>query len=88
MLKKEKKTTIIKKVGKHDKDTGSSEVQIGLLTESILQLTNHLKKNRKDNHSRQGLLKMVADRRAHMKYLEKKNKKGFDEVIKKLNLKK
>jgi len=88
MLKKEKKATLIKKAQKHNTDTGSSEVQIALLTEKITKLTEHLKDNRKDFHSRQGLLQMVADRRSHMKYLEKKNKKGFDELAKKLNLKK
>lgn len=88
MIKKEKKATIIKKAQKHEKDTGSSEVQIALLTEKISKLTDHLKENRKDFHSRHGLLQMVADRRSHMKYFEKKNKKAFDEFAKKLNLKK
>jgi len=88
MLKKEKKATLIKKVQKHDKDTGSSEVQIAILTEQINKLTEHLKKNRKDFHSRQGLLQMVADRRSHIKYLEKNNKKSLDEISKKLNLRK
>jgi len=76
MIKKEKKTKLIKKSQKHETDTGSSEVQIVLLTEKINKLTDHLKKNRKDFHSRQGLLQMVADRRSHVKYLEKKNKKA------------
>lgn len=75
MLKKVKKAAIIKKAKKHDTDTGSSEVQVALLTEKINKLAEHLKENRKDFHSRQGLLQMVADRRSHMKYLEKKNKK-------------
>ena len=87
MLKKIKKEAIIKKVQKHEKDTGSSAVQVGLLTEQISQLTKHLKKNKKDFHSRRGLLQMVADRRSHLKYLEKKDKKGYDSIIKKLELK-
>ena len=87
MLKKEKKQDIIKKVQKHDKDTGSARVQVGLLTENINQLTKHLKKNKKDNHSRRGLLQMVADRRSHLKYLLKNDKKSYDELTKKLELK-
>ena len=88
MIKKEKKAALIKKAQKHETDTGSSEVQIAILTEQINKLTDHLKKNRKDFHSRQGLLQMVADRRSHMKYLEKNNKKSLDELVKKLNLRK
>ncbi|HBM45535.1 MAG: 30S ribosomal protein S15 [Parcubacteria group bacterium GW2011_GWF2_38_76] len=88
MLKKEKKATIIKKARKHETDTGSSEVQIALLTENINKLTGHLKSNKKDFHSRRGLLQMVADRRSHMKYLEKNNKEGFDDLVEKLNLRK
>lgn len=87
MLKKIKKEAIIKKVQKHEKDTGSSAVQVGLLTEQISQLTKHLKKNKKDFHSRRGLLQMVADRRSHLKYLEKKDKKSYDSIVKKLELK-
>ncbi len=87
MLKKTKKEAVIKKVQKHETDTGSSAVQVALLTEQITQLTKHLKKNKKDFHSRRGLLQMVADRRSHLKYLEKKDKKGYDSIIKKLELK-
>lgn len=72
MISKKKKETIIKDVAKHDKDTGSSEVQVALLTERIEELANHLKKNPKDYHSRRGLLKMVADRRTHQNFLKKK----------------
>ena len=88
MLKKEKKATIIKKARKHETDTGSSEVQIALLTENITKLTGHLKDNKKDFHSRRGLLQMVADRRSHMKYLEKKDKESFDALVEKLHLRK
>lgn len=77
----------MKKVQKHEKDTGSSAVQVALLTEQIAQLTKHLKKNKKDFHSRRGLLQMVADRRSHLKYLEKKDKKSYDSLVKKLELK-
>lgn len=69
MLKTKKKMTIIKKVQVHDKDTGSSEVQVGLLTERINELTKHLKKNKKDESSRRGLLRLVSKRRLHEKYL-------------------
>lgn len=88
MLKKDNKAKIIKKARKHETDTGSSEVQIALLTENISKLTGHLKANKKDFHSRRGLLQMVADRRTHMKYLEKKDKKSFDALVEKLNLRK
>ncbi len=87
MIKKEKKQDIIKKLQKHESDTGSAKIQVGLLTEQINQLAKHLKKNKKDNHSRRGLLQMVADRRSHLKYLQKKDKKGYDEVVKKIELK-
>ncbi|HEY0220904.1 MAG TPA: 30S ribosomal protein S15 [Candidatus Paceibacterota bacterium] len=88
MITKTKKTKIIKDVQTHDKDTGSPEVQIAVLTKRIDELASHLKKNAKDNHSRRGLLQMVADRKAHMKYLEKKNPKRYNSLIKKLGLKK
>lgn len=78
MLTTKKKQAIIKKSKKSDKDTGSSEVQVALLSEKIDALAKHLKKNHKDNHSRRGLLQMVADRRSHMKYIEKKKKKEED----------
>jgi small subunit ribosomal protein S15 len=83
MLKTKKKATIIKKHQKHDKDTGSSVVQIALLSEKIDELANHLKKHKKDNHSRRGLIKMVSDRRTHLKYLEKSDKKAFEKISKK-----
>lgn len=73
MLKTKKKQTIIKKHQLHPKDTGSKVVQIGILSETIDKLADHLKKHKKDNHSRRGLIKMVADRRTHLKALEKKD---------------
>jgi small subunit ribosomal protein S15 len=69
MLKTKKKLTVIKKTQVHDKDTGSSDVQVGLLTERINELTKHLKKNKKDESSRRGLLRLVSKRRLHEKYL-------------------
>ena len=72
----------------HEKDTGSPEVQIALLSKRIEELASHLKKHLKDKHSRRGLLQMVADRRTHLKYLESKSKQRYNAVVKKLNLKK
>jgi len=86
MLTKTKKTKIIKEVAVHDTDTGSTDVQIAILTKKIAELALHLKKNPKDNHSRRGLLGMVADRRTHLKYLEKKNPKRYATLVKKLGL--
>lgn len=88
MLTKIKKTKIIKDTQIHEADTGSPEVQIAILTKRIDELASHLKKNAKDNHSRRGLLQMVADRKVHMKYLEKKNPKRYSTLVKKLGLKK
>ena len=73
MLTTKKKQTIIKKHQTHAKDTGSKKVQVAMLTEKIDLLATHLKKHKKDNHSRRGLIKMVADRRGHLKVLEKTN---------------
>ena len=86
MLTKTKKAKVIKEVAVHDKDTGSTDVQVAILSKRIDELASHLKKNPKDNHSRRGLLGMVADRRTHLKYLEKNNPKRYAAVIKKLGL--
>lgn len=72
MITKKKKEAVIKKAKIHDTDTGSSKVQVALLSEKINELANHLKTHAKDHSSRRGLLKMVAARRTHVKYLEKK----------------
>lgn len=88
MLTKQKKAKTIKESGVHEKDTGSPEVQISLLTKRIDELQGHLKKHLKDIHSRRGLLQMVADRRSHLKYLEHKSKKRYQAILKKLDLKK
>jgi small subunit ribosomal protein S15 len=86
MLNTKKKQTIIKKTQIHDKDTGSPEVQVAVLSAQIDALAKHLKKNKKDNHSRRGLIKMVADRRTHLKYLERKDKVRHAELVKKIDL--
>lgn len=87
MLTAKKKLNIIKKHRVNDKDTGSPDVQIAILTKKISELANHLKKNRKDNHSRRGLLQMVADRHSHIKYLKKKDGKRYKSLAKELGLK-
>jgi small subunit ribosomal protein S15 len=78
----------MKPVAKHETDTGSAAVQVALLTKQIGELTVHLKKNNKDKHSRRGLLQMVANRRSHLKYLERTDKKEYNKVLKTLGLKK
>ena len=88
MLSKAKKQKTIKEARVHDADTGSPEVQISILTTRIEELAAHLKKNAKDNHSRRGLLAMVAGRQAHMKFLEKRHPKRALALQKKLGLRK
>ncbi len=88
MLTTKQKVKIIKNVAIHDKDTGSPEVQISILSKRIDELASHLKKHKKDNHSRRGLLAMVADRQAHLVYLKKRHPKRYSGIIKKLDLKK
>jgi len=87
MIDKKKKAQIIKKFATHENDTGSSEVQIALLTEEIKSLTEHLKIHKKDFSSRRGLLRKVAERRRLIKYLEKENPVSFEELVKRLKLK-
>ena len=88
MLTTKKKAAIIKDVARHDTDTGSADVQVALLSKQIDELAKHLKKNPKDFHSRRGLLQMVADRRAHLHYLETHDKRKYNALVKKLGLKK
>jgi small subunit ribosomal protein S15 len=88
MLTQEEKNKIITKYKLHDVDTGSPEVQVALLTEEIKQLLSHLKKHQKDFHSKRGLLKMVSKRRALLNYLKKESIKRYNDVIKKVGLKK
>lgn len=86
MLATKKKQNVIKKNQIHEKDTGSSAVQVAILSAQIDELAKHLKKHKKDNNSRRGLIKMVADRRTHLKYLERKDKTQYNAVMKKMNL--
>lgn len=88
MLSKTKKLKTIKEVAVHEKDTGSPEVQVAILTKRIGELTSHLKKHQKDKHSRRGLLSMVANRQTHLKYLQKKSSRRYNALVKKLELKK
>ena len=88
MLTPEEKTILIKKYKIHDTDTGSSEVQIALLTEEIKKLILHLKKHSKDFHSKRGLLKMVSKRRRFLSYLKEEDEKRYNSLIKKIGLKK
>ena len=88
VISKTKKQKLVKDVQIHDTDTGSPEVQISILTKRIEELAKHLKANAKDNHSRRGLLAMVANRQTHLKYLEKKSPKRAAALSKKLGLKK
>jgi len=88
VLNKRKKSNIIKTHKRHDKDTGSSEVQVAILTEQINELTTHLKKNPKDNHSRRGLLGMVSKRKKLLDFLKNGDEKKYKKVIKELGLKK
>ena len=80
-LDQEVKNSIIEKYRRDDKDTGSSEVQIAILTEQIKVLTEHLKINKKDHSSRLGLLKMVGKRKRLLKYLRKNNYSKFTELV-------
>jgi small subunit ribosomal protein S15 len=82
------KVDLIKKYQTHKNDTGSSEVQVALLTEKILELAKHLKKHAKDSDSRRGLLMMVGKRRRLLNYLKKSDVKKYDKLIKDLGLKK
>ena len=88
MISKESKAEIIAKYKRDEKDTGSPEVQIALLTERINELTEHLKVHKKDNHSRRGLLKMVVKRRNLLNYLAKKDINRYREIVAKLGLRK
>jgi small subunit ribosomal protein S15 len=86
MLTTKKKQTIIKKNQLHEKDTGSPEVQITILNQKINDLATHLKKNKKDFHSRKGLIKMVANRRDHLKFLKRKDEERYTKMIKKIKV--
>ena len=88
MLQKTDKTAVIVDNQRHEGDTGSSEVQVAILTKRINDLTEHLKTHKKDHHSRRGLLKMVGHRRGLLNYLKKKDIERYRELIKKLGIRK
>ena len=88
MTSKERKSELIKEYGRSTNDTGSPEVQIALLTERIRDLTEHLKVNNKDHHSRRGLLKMVGQRRNMLEYLKKNDIERYRAIIDKLGIRK
>ena len=87
-LTKEQKNNIIKKYAKNEKDTGSAEVQIAILTEEIKALTEHLKNNQQDKHSKRGLLIKVGKRRSLLNYLLENDVKSYREIVKSLDLRK
>ncbi len=87
-LGKDQKLEIIKEFGSNEKDTGSTEVQIALLTTRIKELTEHFKVHKKDHASRRGLLKLVGQRRKLLKYLKKTDLEGYRAILKRLNLRK
>ncbi len=82
------KQKLIDTFAQHKGDTGSPEVQIALLTQKILKLTGHLEENKKDNHSRRGLLKVIAKRRRILTYLQKLDEKRYKKLLKQIGLKK
>lgn len=86
MLTKEKKAEIIKEYGKNEKDTGSPEVQIALLSYRIAELTEHLKSHTNDNHSRRGLYMLIGQRRGLLNYLYKLDIERYRDLIARLNL--
>ena len=88
MISKEKKTAIMNEYARAPGDTGSPEVQVAVLTARIQELTEHLKENPKDHHSRRGMLKMVGQRRGLLEYLKKKDIERYRALIEKLGLRK
>lgn len=85
-LTKEKKQRVVQKFQLHEKDTGSPEVQIAILTERINQLTEHLKIHKNDKHSRCGLIKLVNERRGHLRYLARHHGERYEKIIASLGL--
>ena len=88
MISKEKKTAVMNDYARTPGDTGSPEVQVAVLTERIKELTEHLKVNKKDHHSRRGLLKMVGQRRGLLAYLKKTDIERYRTLIEKLGIRK
>ena len=87
-LSKQKRKEIVGKYSKHEKDTGSPEVQIAIITERIKYLTEHFGKHAKDHHSRRGLSGLIEKRKKLLKYLQLEDKKSYKAIIEKLNLRK
>ena len=85
-LAKEAKLEVFKRFGENEADTGSTKVQVALLSERITQLTEHLRTHSKDHHSRRGLLKLVGQRRRLLNYMQKRDLDGYRELIKELGL--
>ena len=85
---KEVKVEIVESFRQHESDTGSSHVQIALLTQRITELTEHFKTHKKDHHSRRGLLKLVSQRRKLLDYLKRQNIEQYHEIVTKLGLRK
>ncbi len=86
MITSEKKKTVIADLAKGKEDTGSSAVQVGILTKRIEEVTEHLKTNKQDHMARRGLLQMVGQRKRHLKYIAQKDSKKYLDLIKKLGL--
>lgn len=86
MIHTDTKAAIVEKFRQHEKDTGSPEVQVALLTERIVQLTDHFKTHKKDHHSRRGLLKLVGQRRRLLDYLKRKDVERYRKIVAGLNL--
>ena len=87
-LEKDQKAAIVEEYRLHDKDTGSPEVQVAILTERINQLIEHLKSHKSDHHSRRGLLKLVGQRRRHLRYLTGQKVSRYQSIITRLGLRK
>lgn len=85
-LRKEEKTTIMLQYARHESDTGSPQVQIALLTTRIQQLTEHLKANKQDQSSRRGLMRLVGQRRRHLRYLSQTDPDAYREILQRLGL--
>ena len=85
-ITKEETAKLIKEYGKDEKDSGSAEVQVAILTERIRNLTEHLKVHKKDNHTRQGLMKLIGKRRGLLKYIKNRNIDEYRDLIKKLGI--
>lgn len=88
MLKKERKSELMKEFGINEKDTGSADVQVALLSKEIDSLVAHLKDHPKDLHSKRGLIRMVVKRKKLLSYLKKEDEKRYKDVVKKIGLKK